>query len=344
MQAMGTPMSLHAPIAQLPQAMGTPLPQAAPAAQGMAQAPLGVPTRRPTPMPGLATPLGPGSPPKRSTSSASMLRPITGGVPTPQAGVIAKPAPVAVIVEDDDEIRMLLRRVLTHDGLQVIEARAGDEGANILRQTRPDIVILDAMLPKLHGFEICAGIKRSEIFRGVPVVMISAVYKGFEQAREIQEVHGADAFVEKPFEVHFVRKLVAGLLHRKLERAAPPPDRAAQIEEARAAIDALYGASQWQQAAQHVDRWLGLDPFDARAWLERGNLLAQQGDLVRALGSYEYAAVYEPEMFAAHMNLSIVYEQLGFAKRAKETWARARDLAPDPMTRQKIEAHLGRAS
>ena len=64
----------------------------------------------------------------------------------------------------------------------------------------PDLVILDGMLPEVHGFEICRQLKTSERFRHIPVIMVSAVHIGWRFAADVKEKYGADDYLEKPFE------------------------------------------------------------------------------------------------------------------------------------------------
>jgi CheY-like chemotaxis protein len=251
----------------------------------------------------------------------------------------AEEDPVALVVDDDEAIRVMLTRALEHDGITVLQAASGDEAVSILRLMRPNVVLLDAMLPQVHGFEICAALKRSQL-KDLPVIMISAVYRGWEHAREIQETHGADYFVEKPFEIQYIRKLVAEVLRRP--HVAPPrPDLLARsIEDARCAYEEHAAHGLFMAADADVQLWISLDPFDGRAWLERGNLCALGGDLVGAMSAYEAAVVYDARLLIAHLGLAMIYEQLGFQKRARATWAKARDLAPDDVTRASIDKHL----
>jgi CheY-like chemotaxis protein len=247
--------------------------------------------------------------------------------------------PVVLVVDDDDAVRMMLTKSLEHDGLTVVTAKDGDEAVTQLRLLRPKVVLLDAMLPKVHGFEICAALKRSRL-RDIPVVMISAIYRGVDQAREIQEVHGADFFVEKPFELQYVRKLVADLLQRPQE-AKPKHELSVRlIDDAKKAFEDHAAHGDLVKADVDLQLWSSLDPFDGRAWLERGNLCALKGDLTGAMSAFEAAVVYDSGLLLAHLGLAVVYEQLGFSKRARATWQKARELAPDDATRASIEKRL----
>jgi DNA-binding response OmpR family regulator len=260
---------------------------------------------------------------------------------TPHAQVDGpKGKQIVLVVEDDDAIRTLVARSLTHDGFHVIEAPTGDHAVDQLRTTKPDLVVLDAMLPGMHGFEICARMKTAEMYADVKVVMVSAVYRGWEHAREIQEVHGADVFVEKPFDVHYLRKVVAEQLGKELQRAQLPPDRAQQVAGLRYQLDQHRVLGAWGQALQCVARWLEIDPFDPLAHLEAGNLQSQQQNFEGAMRSYEAAVVYDKRLFEAQSNLALVYERLGFRRKAIEGWRRALTIAPEDAVRGQIEERL----
>ena len=244
------------------------------------------------------------------------------------------------VIEDDPDIRHMLVKTLQHDGYRVIEAADGTTAITLLRRSRPALVLLDAMLPGMHGFEICAKIKSSAIYRDVPVIMISAVYKGWETSREIQEVHRADAFVEKPFEIHFVRKLVAQMLGKTIERPKLPEGRGQQIASLRRQVQQAFSAKNPAAAIAAATRWRDLDPFDAQAYISLGTAHAQQGAFQDALGFLERAVVYDETRFPPMLNLAIVYEKLGFQQKAAATWRRALALTDDPAMQRKIQARL----
>jgi CheY-like chemotaxis protein len=239
---------------------------------------------------------------------------------------------------------VLLRKVLGYDGCEVIEARTGREALEILRHRRPACILLDAMLPEVHGFEICATLKQSPAFRDTPVIVISAVYRGWEHARTVQETHGADAFVEKPFDVHYVRQLVARMVGRELPRTLLTPEWAANVKTLRQEADVAYRMGDLPGCEDATRRWRALDPFDAHAWLILGNARSKSGDPDGAMKAWERAATFDGTLFAAFKNLAVVYEQLGFVRRSAMAWSRALDLAPDQDTRRRIQQRLaGRA-
>lgn len=251
--------------------------------------------------------------------------------------------PRVVVVEDDDSIRALIVRVLQHDGYEVDEARDGQAAAELFRaRGRPDLIVLDAMLPHVHGFELCGAIKASPAWSSTPVIMISAVFKGFESARSMQEVHGADAFLEKPFEVQQFRLIAAELLKRAAPQL-PSPSPSPSTPTGDAALHAMaqhVSGGDIAGALAVVDAWLQVDPFSARAWLERGNLSLHEGDDAAALRAYELASTYGAGVFLAHLSLAMMYERLGFTRRARATWEKAAAASPDLVVAERIREQL----
>jgi CheY-like chemotaxis protein len=248
--------------------------------------------------------------------------------------------PFALVVEDDEAIGALLCRALVADGCDAEHLLSGDGVAGALRVRRPDIILLDAMLPGVHGFEICAALKASPDWRGVPIAMVSAIYRSFEQVKEIHERHGADAFIEKPFQLEHVRRVVADLLRR------PPPlemrheGRELSAARTRALVDHALLMGDVDGATAIIDRWLAAEPLSARAWLERGHLAVAAQDHFRALQAYELAALYDRRLFLAQVSLASLSAQLGFTRKAHDAWLKAASCAPDAATADQIRRAL----
>lgn len=248
--------------------------------------------------------------------------------------------PLCVVIDDDEAIRNLVARVLAHDGFEIVTAADGQKAGEVLQARRPDLIVLDAMLPHVHGFEICASIKRSPSWASVPVIMISAVFKGFESARSIQEVHGADAFLEKPFEIQHLRHLAADLVKRPQPAQPTSPEQSLNAGRALVLIEQHLAAGAVEEAGALIDSWLSADPFSAQAWLERGNFALKANDDVAALYAYERASIYDGTLFVAHISLAMMYERLGFIRRSRVTWEKAAAAAPDPAVAARIRAQL----
>jgi CheY-like chemotaxis protein len=272
---------------------------------------------------------------------------MSGGIASEPRGVVELPplpsgdGPRAVVVEDDAAIRTLLVRVLTADGCVVEQAGDGRTALALMRRQRPDLVLLDAMLPEIHGFEICAAIKKSELWAGIPVLMISAVFRGFDNARTIQEVHGADAFIEKPFDLRHLRHVVADLLQRPQPSVGRASAAAAACEQARTNVAAALADNDIAGVIKAARQWVDADPFDADGWLVLGKAHAQSSDGLQALHAFERAATYGRTSFSAQVALATAYESFGFVRRARATWLRAAGCAPDAATSTKIRDALG---
>ena len=115
-----------------------------------------------------------------------------------------------LIVEDDDHIAMAIEWVLGREGLSHDRVASGQEALPRIRETRPDLVLLDVMLPEISGHDICRDLKRDPSLSDVRVLMMTA--RGSVQDRRRAMDEGADAFVSKPFDVKDLRAEVKRLL------------------------------------------------------------------------------------------------------------------------------------
>ncbi len=102
-----------------------------------------------------------------------------------------------LIAEDEPHIVESLSFVLGREGFDVSAVLDGEAVVSRLREQRPDIVILDVMLPQLNGFEVLKRIKSDAALSGIPVVILTA--KGQAQDRHMAVEIGADGFMTKPF-------------------------------------------------------------------------------------------------------------------------------------------------
>src|SRR3954465_8074174 len=121
-----------------------------------------------------------------------------------------------LVGEDDTHIRLGLCEALRGEGYDVVDCRDGAQAGPLLKQHKPDLVILDIMLPGKSGFDLCREIRAAK--NRVPILMLSA--KGQEIDKVVGLELGADDYVTKPFSV---RELLARV-HALLRRAAPGVD------------------------------------------------------------------------------------------------------------------------
>jgi DNA-binding response OmpR family regulator len=136
-----------------------------------------------------------------------------------------------LLVDDEDSIQTLLTFPLERDGYRVVQARDGEEALRRFGEENVDLVVLDVMLPRLDGLEVC---KRLRSQSNVPIIMLTA--RGEELDKVLGLELGADDYITKPFSIREFRSRVRALLRR----AATPhgaPEREAVIERGELKID-----------------------------------------------------------------------------------------------------------
>ena len=130
---------------------------------------------------------------------------------------------LVLIVDDEPLIRLILRHLLEQEGYQIAEAQNGIEAINVFKQLHPDIVLLDAIMPDMDGFECCTQLHRLDCSKHTPVLMITAL-KDQESVDRAFEV-GATDYITKPIDsIHWpilrqrVKRLIQqSQLQQKLE-------------------------------------------------------------------------------------------------------------------------------
>ena len=117
-----------------------------------------------------------------------------------------------LIVEDEPAIASLLRYNLERQGFRVREAADGEEALLMVKEERPDIVILDWMLPSVSGLEVCRALRRDRDLKGLSIIMLTA--RGEEEDRIRGLDSGADDYVTKPFSPSEMVARVRAVLRR----------------------------------------------------------------------------------------------------------------------------------
>lgn len=121
-------------------------------------------------------------------------------------------AATILIVEDENDLAVMLRYNLEAEGFIVQSALSGDEAATLLRETTPDLILLDWMLPGLSGIELCRRWRAREETAGIPIIMLTA--RGEEDERIRGLATGADDYIVKPFSIPELLARVHALLRR----------------------------------------------------------------------------------------------------------------------------------
>ncbi len=117
-----------------------------------------------------------------------------------------------LIVEDEPSMVELLRYNLESEGFLVTSASDGEEAMLSIEEQKPDMVLLDWMLPKLSGIEICRRLRRDQDFRNLPVIMITARAEETDRVRGLDV--GADDYVSKPFSPAELMARIRAVLRR----------------------------------------------------------------------------------------------------------------------------------
>jgi DNA-binding response OmpR family regulator len=114
-----------------------------------------------------------------------------------------------LLVDDEDAVQKLLTFPLERDGFRVLQARDGDEALDLYERNDVDLVVLDLMLPKLDGLEVC---RRLRARSAVPIIMLTA--RDDELDKVVGLEVGADDYITKPFSIREFRSRVRALLRR----------------------------------------------------------------------------------------------------------------------------------
>ena len=114
-----------------------------------------------------------------------------------------------LVVDDDTNICELLRLYLTKEGYQVTVANDGEEGLEKFNQVKPDMVLLDVMMPKMDGLEVCRRIRKAG---NTPVMMLTAKGETFDKVLGLEL--GADDYMVKPFDAKEVVARIKAVLRR----------------------------------------------------------------------------------------------------------------------------------
>lgn len=102
-----------------------------------------------------------------------------------------------LIVDDEQNIAISVEYLMRREGFDVSVARDGEEGLAMIRSTKPDLVLLDVMMPKMDGFQVLSEVRSDRELDGVRIIMLTA--KGREAEVEKGLSLGADAYIPKPF-------------------------------------------------------------------------------------------------------------------------------------------------
>jgi two-component system OmpR family response regulator len=148
--------------------------------------------------------------------------------------------PKILVVDDDPHIRGVLAFALERAGMAVAEAADGRAALDAARRERPDVIVLDVMMPEMDGIETCRRLRQES---DVPVIFLSS--RDEEVDRVLGLELGADDYVTKPFSPREVVARVRALLRRREGRVAAPPPLPDPPRGGRLALDAARFEARW---------------------------------------------------------------------------------------------------
>jgi len=122
-----------------------------------------------------------------------------------------------LVVDDEPMLRNLLSRLLRMEGYDVIEAADGEAALGLVQERRPDLVLLDVMMPARDGLDVLGDLRKTS---QVPVILVSAL--GEEADRVLGLKMGADDYVVKPFSAAELSARIESVLRRARQRSVPP--------------------------------------------------------------------------------------------------------------------------
>jgi two-component system alkaline phosphatase synthesis response regulator PhoP len=125
-----------------------------------------------------------------------------------------------LIVEDDKDILKMVEYNLKKEGYRTVYARDGEDAIEMAHSERPDLVLLDLMLPGIDGLEVCKQLKKESKTAGIPVIMVTA--KSQESDKVVGLELGADDYVTKPFSVRELLPRDKAVLRRAQDKAKLP--------------------------------------------------------------------------------------------------------------------------
>lgn len=138
-----------------------------------------------------------------------------------------------LVVDDDPTVREVVSRYLRRDGHEVLERSNGTDGLAAALSEKPDLVVLDLMMPGLDGLAVCRELRKQS---KVPVIMLTAL--GQESDRVLGLEHGADDYVTKPFSPRELTLRVAGVLRRSRQEYTTAPGPGESVVDGDLRIDA----------------------------------------------------------------------------------------------------------
>ena len=130
---------------------------------------------------------------------------------------MARQAPCVLVVEDEGAQREVLHYNLEAEGFDVVMADNGEDALLLVAEEQPDLIVLDWMLPRVSGIEVCRQVKADPATRNIPIIMLSARSEEVDRVRGLET--GADDYVVKPYSVLTFADIILDAAEHRVFRA-----------------------------------------------------------------------------------------------------------------------------
>ena len=120
--------------------------------------------------------------------------------------------PLLLVVDDEPGIRRMAAKAAKRLGFGVIEASDGVEGKTLAKKYRPDVILTDALMPRLEGREMCRHLKADPETGDIKIIVMTSLYKGQRYRSEAMSNYGADGYLEKPLDPELLAKTLRELV------------------------------------------------------------------------------------------------------------------------------------
>lgn len=260
-----------------------------------------------------------------------------------EAPSLDDPRPRLLAIDDDVAILRLYEGIFGPTLYRMFTCGDGGVALDEVRRVRPHVVLLDARLPGLHGFEICRRIKEDPALSHTAVILLSGAYRGWQMRADLMRHCGADDVLEKPFNLdHLVTRVAELIKNAPAERHNTGGTRALATESLKHLNAGLLhlqkgeleaAAVEFRQSSEH-------QPFAARPHFYLGKIHERKDERYEAMFEYEQAVALDTTFFPAIKDLALLYQNAGFVHKAVEMWQQALAVCPEPSMRQSIKDHL----
>lgn len=125
-------------------------------------------------------------------------------------------------IEDDQEMVDLIRLILTRRGFEVFGALGGSSGLEVIRDEKPDLILLDLMMPEMDGWEVYQQIKSDKTIQNIPVIVVTAKAQSIDRVLGLH-IAKVDDYISKPFSPQELLDSIESVLIRKNNSGTNPP-------------------------------------------------------------------------------------------------------------------------